>query len=85
MQYSVDKCEVIHSSGKNRKAGYCLNGDSLRKGDVQQDLGVMVEQSLKVGIQVQQAMTKATGKLAFIARRFEYRSRDVLLQFYRAL
>uniref|UniRef100_UPI00398ECED7 nucleotide-binding oligomerization domain-containing protein 1-like isoform X3 n=1 Tax=Pristiophorus japonicus TaxID=55135 RepID=UPI00398ECED7 len=45
----------------------------------------MVHQSLKVGMQVQQAVKKANGMLAFIARGFEYRSREVLLQLYRAL
>ena len=85
MQYNVDKCEIIHFGGKNRKEDYYLNGGSLGKGEVQCDLGVMVEQSLKVGILVQQAVRKANGMLAFIARGFEFRSKNVLLQLYRAL
>ena len=44
-----------------------------------------MHQSLKVSAQVQQAVKKANGMLAFIARGFEYRDRDVLLQLYRAL
>ena len=32
MQYNLDKCEVIHFSGKNWKADYYLNGHKL--GDV---------------------------------------------------
>ena len=52
---------------------------------MQRDLGVLVHQSLKVSMQVQQAVKKANGMLAFIARGFEYRSRDVLLQLCRAL
>ena len=85
MQYNVDKCEVIHFGGKNRKADYYLNGGRLGKGEMQRDLGVMVHQSLKVGMQVQQAVKKANGMLAFIAKGFEYRSREVLLQLYRVL
>eukprot|EP00061_Rhincodon_typus_P003165 g19440.t1 len=85
MQHNVDKCEVFHFGHKNRKAGYYLNGGSLGKDEVQRDLGVMVEQSLKVGMEVQQAERKANGILAFIVRGFEYRSKDVLLQLYRAL
>eukprot|EP00061_Rhincodon_typus_P009318 g32738.t1 len=34
---------------------------------------------------MQQVVKKANGMLTFIARRFEYRSRDMLLQLYRAL
>ena len=85
MQYNVDKCEVIHFGGKNRKTDYYLNGGRLGKGEMQRDLGVMVHQSLKVGMQVQQAVKKANGMLAFIAKGFEYRSREVLLQLYRVL
>ena len=85
MQFNVDKCEVIHFGGKNRKTDYYLNGGQLGKGEVQRDLGVVVHQSLKVGMQVQQAVKKANGMLAFIARGFEYRSREVLLQLYKAL
>ena len=44
-----------------------------------------MNQSLKVSMQVQQVVKKANGMLAFIVRGFEYRSRDVLLQLYRAL
>eukprot|EP00061_Rhincodon_typus_P000857 g13002.t1 len=36
-------------------------------------------------MQVQKAIKKANGMLAFIARGIEYRSRDVLLQLYWAL
>ena len=85
MQYNVDKCEVIHFGGKNRKADYYLNGVRLGEGEVQRDLGVLVHQSLKVSMQVQQAVKKANGMLAFIARGFEFRSKEVLLQLYRAL
>ena len=85
MQYNIDKCEVIHFGGKNKGADYYLNGVRLGKGEVQRDLGVLVHQSLKVGMQVQQAVKKANGMLAFITRGFQYRSKEVLLQLYRAL
>ena len=85
MQYNADTCEVIHFGGKNRKVDYYLNGGRLGKGEMQRDLGAMVHQSLKVGMQVQQAVKKANGMLAFIAKGFEYRSREVLLQLYRVL
>jgi len=79
-QYNVDKCELIHFGSKNRKAGYYLNGCKLREVDTQRDLSVLVHQSLKVSAQVQQAVKKANGMLAFIARGLEYRNRDVFLQ-----
>jgi len=84
MQNNLDKCEVIHFGSKN-EADYSLNGCKLGEGSVQRVLGVLVHQSLKVSMQVQQAVKKANDMLAFIARGFVYRSRDVLLQVYRAL
>eukprot|EP00061_Rhincodon_typus_P017503 g46216.t1 len=85
MQCNVDKYKVIHFGRKSRKADCYLNGGSLGKGEVQQDTGVMVEQLLKVGMQMQRAVKKANGMLVFIARGFEYRSKNVLLQLYGAL
>ncbi|XP_072437775.1 uncharacterized protein [Chiloscyllium punctatum] len=85
MQFNVDKCLVIHFGGKNRKADYYLNGIKLGKGAVQRDLGVLVHQSMKASMQVQQVVKKANSMLAFITRGIEYRSKEVLLQLYRAL
>ena len=44
-----------------------------------------MHQSLKVSAQVQQAVKKANGMMAFKARGFEYKNRDVLLQLYTVL
>eukprot|EP00061_Rhincodon_typus_P007462 g29182.t1 len=85
MQYNVDKCEVIQFRSKSKKVDYDLNGCKLGEGSVQRDLGALAHQLLKVSMQVQQAVKKVNGMLAFIARGFGYRSRDVLLQLYRAL
>ena len=73
MQYNVDKCEVFYFGSNNRKTDYYLNGCKLREVDTQQELGVLIS------AQVQQAVKKANGMLAFIARGFEYRNRDILL------
>ena len=80
----MDKCEVIHFCSNNRMTDYYLNWCKLGEVNTQRDLGVLVHHSLKVNTQVQQAI-KANGILAFIARGFEYRDGDVLLQLYRAL
>eukprot|EP00061_Rhincodon_typus_P016385 g44577.t1 len=50
-----------------------------------EDLLMGLHQPLEVNMQVQQAIKKANGMLAFIVGCLEYRSRDVLLQLYRAL
>uniref|UniRef100_A0A4W3I0M1 Reverse transcriptase domain-containing protein n=1 Tax=Callorhinchus milii TaxID=7868 RepID=A0A4W3I0M1_CALMI len=80
MAFNVGKCEVIHLGSKNRKTDYFLDGERLDSVSVQRDLGVLVHQSQKVSLQVQQATKKANGMLAFIAKGLEYKSREVLLQ-----
>ncbi|XP_059829735.1 STARD3 N-terminal-like protein isoform X1 [Hypanus sabinus] len=81
MTFNVNKCEVIHFGSKNRKADYYLNGVELGKGEIQRYL---VHQSLKVNEQVQQALKKVNGMLAFITKGIEYKSKEILLHLYRA-
>ena len=79
MEYNVDKCEVMHFGRRNGGIYYFLNGKMLRKSETQRDLGVIVQDSLKVNLQVQLAVRKANAMLAFMSRGLEYKSRDVLL------
>ena len=51
----------------------------------QRDLGVYVHRSLKVATQVDRALKKAYGVLAFISRGIEFKSRQVMMQLYGAL
>ena len=85
MEYNVGKCEVIHFGRNNSKMDYYLNGEKLQHATVQRDLGVLVHESQKLSLQVQQVIKKANGMLAFIAKGMEYKSREVLLQLYKVL
>eukprot|EP00061_Rhincodon_typus_P004523 g22800.t1 len=60
---------------------YFLNGEKIQKSEVQRDLGVLVQNSLKVESVVRKANTMS----AFISTGLEYKSRDVLLRLYKAL
>ena len=75
----------IQCGRKNGGIDYFLNGKMLRKSETQRDLGVIVQDSLKVNVQVQSAVRKANAMLAFMSRGLEYKSRDVLLRLYKAL
>ena len=85
MHFNVNKCDIVYFGGKNRKADYYLTEVTLGKREVEWDIGVLVHQSMKASKQVQQAVKKANGMHAFIPRGIEYRSKEVLLQLYRAL
>ena len=50
-----------------------------------EDLGVLVHESQKTSMQVQQIIKKVNGMLAFIAKGIEYKGKEVLLQLHKAL
>eukprot|EP00061_Rhincodon_typus_P011839 g37154.t1 len=62
-----------------------MNGRTLRSIDMQRDLGVQVDRSLKVAVQVDKVVKKAYSILAFIGRGIEYKDRHIMLQLYRTL
>ena len=82
MEYNVGECEVIHFGRNNSKMDYYLNGKKLQHAAVQRDLGVLVHESQKVGLQVQQVIKKANGILSFIARGMEFKNSEVRHIFY---
>ncbi|MBB6707153.1 hypothetical protein H7E98_18015 [Proteus mirabilis] len=85
MEFNVAKCEVIHFGKSNKKMGYWANGRILGSVDEQRDLGVHVHRSLKVATQVNSAVKKAYGVLAFIGRGIEFWSPEIMLQLYKTL
>ena len=85
MEFNVGKCEVVQIGRNNGRKDDYLRGEKLQQATVQRDLGVLVHESQKPSLQVQQVVRKANGMLAFIARGIEYKSREVLLRLYRAL
>jgi len=55
----VGKCEIVYFGRMNRGADYFLNGETLQKSETQMALGFLVQDSLKVNMQVQLAVRKA--------------------------
>ena len=64
----MEKCKVLHFGKRNGGIDYFLNGKMLRKSETQRDLGVLVQDSLKVNVQVQPAVWKINSMLAFMSR-----------------
>ena len=81
MEYNVEKCEIMHFGRRNGDIDYFLYGKMLRKSETQRDLAVLVQDSLKVNVQVQSAHAMP----AFMSRWLEYKHRDVLLRLHKAL
>ena len=85
MEFNPDKCEVIHFGRTNLNVDYRVKGRVLKNVEEQRDLGVHIHRSLKVATQVDRAVKKAYGVLAFINRGLEFKNRGVMLQLYRTL
>lgn len=82
MEYSVAKYEVMHFGSRNKSVDYFLNGERIQKSEVQRDLGVLMQDSQKVNLQVEWVLKKAIIILAIISRLLEYKNRDVMLRLY---
>ena len=79
----MEKCEFMHFGTRNGGRDYFVNGETLHRSEIQMDLGVIVQGSLKLNLQVRSAVRKANEMLAFMSRGLKCKSRDVLLRIFR--
>ena len=77
--YNVGKCEIVHFGRKNKNKVYHQNSEGLG------DLCVLVHESQKASMQVQQVIRKVNRMLLFIVKGIDYKRRDVIRQLYRTL
>eukprot|EP00061_Rhincodon_typus_P007189 g28622.t1 len=80
VEFSLDKCEMLHFGKANQGRTYTVNGRALGSAAEQGNLGVQVHSSLKVELWVDRVVKKAFGTLASIGQSIEYRSWNFVLQ-----
>ena len=85
MEFNVEKCKTLHIGNKNINFPYNMGGNNLSVTAEQKDLGIIVDNKLKFSKQCVEASKKANKMLGFIARTFEYRSKDIILPLYKSL
>ncbi|XP_059843914.1 P-selectin glycoprotein ligand 1 isoform X2 [Hypanus sabinus] len=85
MEFNTDKCEVLHFGRTNQGRTYKVNGRTLRSAVEQRDLGIQIQNSLKVVSQVDRVVKRAFGILAFINQNIEYKNWNVMVRLYKAL
>ena len=85
MLFNTDKCKVMHIGNKNCGADYKMGDIPLAVVEEERDLGIIVQNDLKVSKQC--AKVAATGNriLGMIYRSFNYKSKDIILQLYKSL
>eukprot|EP00061_Rhincodon_typus_P000805 g12800.t1 len=72
MEFNIGKCEVLHFGKSNQGRSFMVKAKTLRSVVEQRDLGIQVHGSLKEESQVDRAVKKAFGTLAFISQGTEY-------------
>ena len=81
--FNADKCAVMHIGGKNVKESYTLGGKVLSEVVEERDLGVIVQNDLKVDKQCRRAANEGNKMLGMIRRNFECKDKVVVIPFYK--
>ncbi|KAF2346802.1 Reverse transcriptase domain [Trinorchestia longiramus] len=85
MSFNIDKCSVMHVDANNRHFQHTMNDITIEAVQQQRDLSVIVTENLKHGKQVEKSVRNASRILGFIARNFEYKSKNTILPPHKTL
>jgi hypothetical protein len=85
MSFNVEKCSVMHVGKNNQHFQYSMNNVIMESVEQQRDLGVIITNDLKHEKQVEKSVKNASRMLGFIARTFEYKSKNIMIPLYKAL
>lgn len=85
MLFNVSKCKVLHFGKNNVNAEYSMGGVILEAVKIEKDLGVMIQDDLKVAQQCVKAVKTANRVLGMINRTFKFKNKKIILQLYKAL
>lgn len=85
MNFNIEKCSVVHLGGKNSNNIYKINDCELKKGNVEKDLGVVVDKTMKFSEQCNNVVSSANATLGIIKRTITCKNKDIILRLYKAL
>ena len=85
MLFNVEKCKVMHLGTNNPKQAYSIDDKSIAVVDEEKDLGVIIQNDLKVSKQCSKVVKTANQILGMINRTFENKSKEVMLPLYKSL
>ena len=84
MMFNTDKCKVMHFGKSNSLSVYSMNGANLSVINEEKDLGIIVQDTLKVSAQCAKVVKSANKVLGMIKRTFVSREPDIIVNLYKA-
>ena len=85
MPFNVDKCKIMHVGRGVTSNEYFMHASKLIDVDNECDLGVIIQNDLKVSSQCNKVCKTANRILGMISRTFIYKSESILLKLYKSL
>ena len=85
MQLNVDKCKMMHFGFNNTRHTYTMNNKELQTVSEEKDLGVIIQDNLKVDKQVAASVAKTNKILGMIRRSFKSRDEKMMLRLYKSV
>ena len=85
MQFNVDKCKMMHFGFNNTRHTYTMENKELQTVSEQKDLGVTIQDNLKVDKQVAASVAKANKMPGMICQSFNSRDEMMMLQLYKSI
>src|SRR6267154_1089373 len=74
--FNADKCKVMHFGANNKKETYSINNIVLNEAKEERDLGIIVQNNLKVSEQCSKVVKTANRVLCMISRTFQNKSKE---------
>lgn len=85
MQFNIDKCSVMHLGWNNIESDYRLNSSTLKKSELERDLGVLIDKNLKFSDHCSKVANNANITLGMIRRTIKCKSKSIITKLYKAL
>ena len=81
--FNIDKCKVMHVGNANKQYEYFMANEQIKTTEVEKDLGIFLDQSLKPSVQVAEAVKVANRVLGQLLRAVSYRDKMHFVRLYK--
>ncbi len=85
MLFNVGKCKCLHTGPGNTGMNYEMGGTILSKTVEEKDLGVTMNDNMKVSEQCRIAASKGSQVLGMIRRNRTYKEKSLIVPLYKAI